>query len=721
MEKDYLAHVSRDGSREQSVREHLEGTARLAERFAQSFGKGDWGYCCGLLHDIGKYSFAFQERIRGRNDRKVDHATAGAQLCFQLGGLYEALSYCIAGHHAGLPDYGSSADTGNSPSLMGRLQKKVEPYEGYREEIEVPALVSEPFERETGPDFDFSFSSFIRMMYSCLVDADFLDTEAFMEDGKTLRDPGEKPEQLFRKLEEHIRDWLKNGDRDTINGRRTEILRHCLACGAMERGLFRLTVPTGGGKTIASLAFALRHAAENDMDRVIYVIPYTSIIEQNAGIFRKILGEKNVLENHCNVDYDGCDPKRAEELRPIQLAAENWDKPVVVTTNVQFFESLFSNRSSRCRKLHNIANSVIVFDEAQMLPNDYLRPCIAMMEELLDHYRTSIVLCTATQPALSGFFKKERKATELCPRTEEQFRFFERVTFRNIGTVSEKELACRLESMPCALCIVNTRRRAQNLYQQLKGEGVFHLSTSMYPEHRRRVLERIRKRLEDGERCVLISTSLVEAGVDLDFGAVYRELAGADSIIQAAGRCNREGKRKKEESPVTVFRFEDGKPALGQRQPIDVTKALLASGVDIASREGIEKYFSGLYHIREESLDKKKILADFRNCRYDFATAARDFRLIEEKTVTLLIPVEDEAKELLTQIQRCGCTKSGMRRAGRYCVSVDEREIKTLYGAGMAVPVSGEAKDFWALTEESRYTEEMGMNLEAVNGMGIFW
>ena len=210
---------------------------------------------------------------------------------------------------------------------------------------------------------------------------------------------------------------------DTVNGRRTEILKHCLEEGRSERGLFRLTVPTGGGKTIASLAFALRHAVENQMDRVIYVIPYTSIIEQNAKVFREILGDENVLENHCNIAYE-VDSQRAEELQPMQLAAENWDKPVVVTTNVQFFESLFANKPSKCRKLHNIANSVIIFDEAQMLPNDYLKPCIAMIEELLNNYKTSVVLCTATQPALKSFFQSEVLATELCPRMDEQFHFF---------------------------------------------------------------------------------------------------------------------------------------------------------------------------------------------------------------------------------------------------------------------------------------------------------
>ena len=256
---------------------------------------------------------------------------------------------------------------------------------------------------------DFSLGTFIRMLYSCLVDADFLDTESFMKNGDTGRNSGETMVTLQNRLKNHISEWLKNTDADTINGRRTEILSHCIKEGKQKEGIFRLTVPTGGGKTVASLAFALEHAVKNHKDRIIYVIPYTSIIEQNAQVFREILGEENVLENHYNVDYES-----SEEFKSMQLASENWDKPVVVTTNVQFFESLFANKSSKCRKIHNIANSVVIFDEAQMLPMDYLKPCIAMLQELVDSYSVSIVLCTATQPALDSFFSKNELIKELC-------------------------------------------------------------------------------------------------------------------------------------------------------------------------------------------------------------------------------------------------------------------------------------------------------------------
>ena len=709
---EYIAHLNEE--RIQTMKDHLCGTAELAGRFAGRFGKSDWGYACGMLHDIGKYSLAFQDKIKNNSDRRVDHSTAGAKACFEKGGMYSFMSYCIAGHHSGLPDYGSSSDPGNAPTLQGRKKKHIEDCGAYKSEIHIPEIKTLPFDPQNSPDPDFSLSVFIRMLYSCLVDADFLDTEYFMKEGRTQRETGEEPSVLLEKLKKHVAGWLLNEDTETVNGRRTEILRHCFEWGHKERGIFQLTVPTGGGKTIASLAFALQHAVENQMDRVIYVIPYTSIIEQNAAVFRKILGEQNVLENHYNVDYES-----TEELKPMQLASENWDKPVVVTTNVQFFESLFANKSSKCRKLHNIANSVIIFDEAQMLPTDYLKPCIAVMEELAANFGSSIVLCTATQPALSPFFQRKMPVTELCPRVEEQFRFFERVTFQNVGTISEDELIEKLQKEEQAICIVNTKKRAQRLYQKMKGEGVFHLSTAMYPKHRRRVLDKIRRLVKDGKRCILISTSLVEAGVDLDFCTVYRQLAGVDSMIQAAGRCNREGKRAAQDSFAYLFQFEEKEYVPGQQLQIDVSKMLLSEGEDISSLHGIEKYFEALYHFRGESLDKKKIFEEFKDKRYNFAKAAKEFKLIEENTLTVFISREEEAEELLWQIKHQGYTKSGMRKAGQYCIQLYENDIEKLRGAGMLRQVPGGIENFYELVDSGQYSEEMGLDLGIESGIAV--
>lgn len=713
----FIAHKNESGV--QTLLEHLSGTAERSGGFASKFGKREWGYCCGMLHDIGKYSLEFQQKIQKGTDEQVDHSTAGAQLCQKLNGYYSILSYCIAGHHAGLADYGNSAI---SSSLCGRLGKKVCNYDAYQKEIVIPIISTPPVEMKKEKNMDFSLSVFIRMLYSCLVDADYLDTEYFMKNGNTEREQGEAPEVLLEKLNTYTKPWLNNTEIDTVNGRRTEILKACQQNGKNnERGIFRLTVPTGGGKTIASLAFALNHAVKHGMDRIIYVIPYTSIIEQNAQIFRDILGNENVLENHCNVEYAD-----TEELQSMQLASENWDKPVVVTTNVQFFESLFGNKSSKCRKLHNIASSVVILDEAQMLPLDYLKPCTSMLQELVDNYEVSVVLCSATQPALDQFFSFEKGIKELCPRVKEQFQFFERVTYDKLGTITKETLIDCLNEEERALCIVNRKKMAQEIYQELQGEGVYHLSTSMYPKHRKRILKKIRDCLSEHEKCIVVATSLVEAGVDLDFDRVYRETAGLDSIIQAAGRCNREGKKQKKDSRLYLFDLKDTKTILSQKQQIEVAKSVINDYEDMASLESVTNYFERLYHYRGTTLDKKNIMDEFFRMECNFAKVAKEFNLIEQDTKTIFIGKEPEEKELLQKIRYEGISKDRMRKAGQYCIQVysDSREngglFEQLRDSGKIRLISEEMTDFYELVDFSQYKEEYGLELFIEDEAAIF-
>lgn len=708
----YLAHIN-DKGEEQPLKRHLEGTALLCGQFADNFGAYEWGFCCGLLHDIGKYSLKFQKRLQGSED-SVDHSTAGAKVCWDRKGMYQFLSYCIAGHHAGLPDTGGASDMGTRGTMMGRMKKKLENYQAYDKEIEIPLLKIPPFQPVKDENPGFFFSMLIRMLYSCLVDADYLDTEFFMN-GREIRDRGESIPVLYQKFTESISGWLNNCDLETINGRRTEILNHCIKMGEASKGLFTLTVPTGGGKTISSLAFALKHAKEHHMDRIIYVIPYASIIEQNAKVFSDILGADNVLENHCNLDYES-----SEELKPMQLAAENWDRTVIVTTNVQFFESLFSNKSSKCRKVHNIANSVIIFDEAQMLPSDYLKPCISAMEQLLRYYRSSIVLCTATQPALKGLLSQEIAVRELCPRVEEQFEFFKRVSIKNLNKLSEDELAEKLMDEEQALCILNTKKCAQRIYQNIKAEGVYHLSTSMYPAHRKRALNEIRERLKKQKRCVVVSTSLVEAGVDLDFQTVYRQLAGVDSIIQAAGRCNREGRRPFSECFTYIFKLDIRETVPGQRQQIEVAESLLSDNRSLEELETVKRYFEILYHFRGESLDKKEILKKFDRGNFQFSSVGREFRLIEENTKTILIPKEEDAQKILEQLKIKGFTKELLRKMGQYCVNVYENDFQQMFAAGMLNGISEDLKDdYFVLRDMEKYMDEMGLDLSVGYGEAV--
>ena len=708
----YLAHISKDKLRKQSVYEHLTGTANLCGEFAERFGCKEWGYGTGYMHDIGKYTSGFQKRLL-EGGPKVDHATAGAKELFSKNKIMAA--YCVAGHHAGLPDGGTKGDAG--ATLYGRMGKEVENYNAFDDEIKMPEFPNVPLKPLGKGGFSVSF--FIRMLFSCLVDADYLDTEAFMSDHKIMRGEPDSMETLLQRLETYVEPWLGNDDPNTVNGRRTRILRACLEKGKGDKGLYRLTVPTGGGKTISSLAFALRHAVRHHLNRIIYVIPYTSIIEQNARIFKDILGVFNVLEDHSNVGYEN-----SEELELKQLAAENWDMPVVVTTNVQFFESLFHNRTSKCRKLHNIAGSVIIFDEAQMLPVNYLKPCIQAISELIWNYRCTAVICTATQPAFQKFFAGGLKAEEICPDIEDQYQFFKRTEVSYEGEYTEESLIEELEKHNQALCILNSRKRVQRIYESLKGEGVYHLSTFMYPKHRRRVLDTIRKRLKDGKRCLLIATSLVEAGVDFDFCTVYRELAGLDSIIQAAGRCNREGKKNKKKCRTIVVTFEEDGTRIPSdlKLPMEVARQIVRKYEDISSLGAIQEYFERLYNFRGEGLDAKEIVKQFedgtRSFSFPFKTVAEQFQLIESHTVTVLIDKEKEAKEIVQHLRWGEYTRDLMRRAGQYCINIYQNDFENLNGAGLLEALD---TNYYLLRNADDYTEECGLKIKAGRGDAVMY
>ena len=415
-----LAHISEDHSREQTVYEHLTGTAELAKQFAAAFGAEEDGYLLGLLHDIGKYSDAFQHRLDG--GVRVDHSTAGAKEACAHGVGYLALA--IAGHHGGIPNFGSRADTKNDATLSGRLKRDLEPYDDWKTEVTLPPV--KPFNmREFNTGFRLSF--YIRMLFSCLVDADFIDTETFMDGALAPRGNYDALPALLDRLETYIAPWYP--PKTELNRKRCAILDACKASGSTAApGVYTLTVPTGGGKTTAAMAFALTAAVQNRMSRVIYAAPYTSIIDQNADTFEKIFGTENVIEHHSSAEYLFSESPNPAEYRKM-LAAENWDAPVIATTTVQLFESLFASKPARCRKLHNLANSVLILDEVQTLPMPYLKPFTAALAELARKYGVIVVLCTATQPALDGVFadlKIDLPIKEICPDVPENFETFRR-------------------------------------------------------------------------------------------------------------------------------------------------------------------------------------------------------------------------------------------------------------------------------------------------------
>lgn len=709
----YLAHLTEDG-RTQTILEHLKGTASLCSAFAAAFDAEAQGQLAGMAHDIGKYSAAFQRRLHG--GPKVDHASAGAFECLKAQQL--AAAFAISGHHGGLPDGGSRGDAAGAGTFWGRInrasQGRLEDYHAWQSEFSLPHANTPAF---AGTRLEGMF--FTRMLFSCLVDADYTDTGAFMDNSPYLPASSSSMEELWRRLETYVSGWFP--PKGALNMQRCVILEQCMSAGAQYGpGLFTLTVPTGGGKTVASLSFALAQAKARRMKRIVYVIPYTSIIEQTAQIFREILGDENVLEFHSGVQFDQQeDDASSPETAPLTRSVETWDVPVIVTTAVQFFESLYACQPSKCRKLHNLAQSVLIFDEAQMLPLPYLRPCVWAIAQLVRHYGASAVLCTATQPALDPIFQEfapEIPIREICPMAEAHWESFRRVSFQQAGTLSWMDLAARLQQQEQVLCVVNTRRAAREVFHQLSGPGNFHLSTLMYPAHRRRILDEIRRRLRDGLPCRVVSTSLIEAGVDVDFPAVYRELSGLDSILQAAGRCNREGKRPPEDSIVTIFQGEDPPPRLFETS-IGAGKIVLDHCQDVSSRAAIHTYFSTLLDLKgAEAQDAHHILPLMESEFFPFRTVAERFHLIESPTTTVYLPLEEGAG--LVELLRSGqYSRTLYRRLGQYGVSVYPQHLAALEQAGALEHLEDGSV---VLRDIGLYTQTTGLTLEPSGGNALF-
>ncbi|MGA9398415.1 MAG: CRISPR-associated helicase Cas3' [Anaerolineaceae bacterium] len=731
----YYAHSHEtDKAYWQTVKDHLTNTATIAADLAADAGLSDFAYLAGLLHDIGKYSLAFQRRLEG--GPKVDHATAGAQEITRLmidtprqKMLGSLLSYCIAGHHGGLPDYGSPVDTNEDGTLRARRKKRLEDYRAYAAEIDVTELIQQqrmPAIRPNPKIPAFSVSFLTRMLYSALVDADFIETETFMNDGKKPRGGCDSISILTERFN-HFLDQFANPQKP-IHIKRTEILNACRVKSSEKPGLFKLTVPTGGGKTYASMAFALNHAVANGLKRVIYVIPYTSIIEQNAAHFKKALGEDNVLEHHSNFDWDAFKRQVNEETSDenvslkLMLASETWDIPIVVTTNVQFFESLFSNRSSRCRKLHNLARSVIIFDEAQMLPREYLQPCLYAVDELVRNYGSTAVLCTATQPELERFFPDPKQITELAPDPQGLYEFFKRVQIRDLGKLPDADLLQKINENHQVLCIVNTRRHAKGLFGGIKEGGRFHLSTLMYPAHRRETIATIKERLAQKLPCRVVSTQIMEAGIDVDFPVGFRSISGLDSIIQAAGRVNREGNQAS--SYLYVFEPDSEfvkKTPVYIRQGAEVARMILRKhSADPTSLEAIAAYYSQLYGLQDpKAFDGKRILSRFDKgmmdgeAVFEFQSAAQDFKLIENDTVAVIIPFKPEAKILLEKVCASEFPLKLARMLQPFTVNIYAQEFEALQ-AGGAIDLYNDTFD--VLNQEDLYDLQTGLTIPDNSG-----
>lgn len=723
----FHAHSSPDPSRRdwQSLRDHLSGTAARAARAGGRIGIGDLAGLAGWLHDLGKYDPDFQRRLAGAKD-PVDHSTAGAwhvlrRMAFPVH-FRELIAHAVAGHHAGLPDRRCLDPNRHYLSLDRRLEKFEARCVGSGETPLDPAWATEVrpeppsalfrFGPSCGAPQGLRFALLGRMIFSCLVDADFQDTEAYYDGlAGRRRDRGQPAladllPGFLAAFDAHVAELARQkrakGAFGAVDALRADILAAVLARAGDPTGLFSLTVPTGGGKTLASLGFALRHAAAHGLDRIIYVCPYTSIIDQTADVFRRVLGDDAVLEHHSAID----DARAAAGAEKLRLAMEDWSAPVIVTTSVQFFESLFADRPAACRKLHNVARSVIVLDEAQTLPRPLFAPAVMALEALTSDWGCSVVLCTATQPAL---VRSAETAThpaalplagrELAPDPAGLAARLKRVRLVFAGPTTDDDLVAALAGEPQALVIVNSRAHALALYRAAEAaglDGLVHLTTRQCAVDRRILLAGVRARLEAGEPCRVIATSLVEAGVDLDFPRVWRAAAGLDQIAQAAGRCNREGRRPVATSVVTVFEPDE------QAGPEELRDLHAAAGRairriggdadDLFAPAAMTEYFREVYWQLGDGLDRHRIalggedaLLRATKTQTDLAyrTVAEKFRMIESGMEPVIVPVDERSRALVEDLAVAEIPSGALaRRLQGYTVQVPPKARRILIDHG---------------------------------------
>ena len=762
---EFLAHISPD-RKPHWLRDHLLAVATVAQASAEPLKSQQWAYLAGLWHDLGKYRPGFQQYIRQVNghDAHIEgklpsgsdktHSAAGALHALQTlearfgpsgAVLARVLAYVIAGHHAGLGDWVAGLDR----RLLGAGAP--DSTREYAEALAVclaqePDLLALPdafslsaaLAAIPGPKSEqpLTTSLWIRMLFSALVDADFLDTERFLNEGQARSRPGFQPLAAYAsQLTAHLADMATQAAKagrsnDAVMRARTRVLAQCLEKAGLAPGVFTLTVPTGGGKTLSSLAFALQHAQAHGKRRVIYAIPYTSIIEQTTDVFGRIFGVTQVVEHHSQADAD----ERDESLRS-RLACENWDAPLVVTTNVQLFESLFAARTSRCRKLHNIAESVIVLDEAQLLPPEFLQPILDALNVLVTHYGMTLLLCTATQPTLgdSERFDPRQRLRGLPPAThiiDDEAMLFTALQRVEIDWPDElhmplttEALVSRLAEHHCVLVIVNTRRDASEIVNALDsatGDAALHLSAAMCGQHRADVIAEIRARLQarhdghDTRALRVVSTQLVEAGVDIDFPVVFRALAGLDSVAQDAGRCNREGGLPNgAKGQVVVFVRDIPKPLHQVRIAAQATRTILQSGGDALSPAAFERYFP-LYYAGFANRDRHGIVEHLRkNSRFEFEfrTAADKFRLVDdEDQATVIVPYASEGKAsiepLLAKLRHGNTDRWLLRKLQRYTVTVRRKQIEAWQAREVVQEL---VPEMYLLTDDLRYDDRLGL------------
>lgn len=736
MVKNYIAHVRQDNDSqwlEHALQDHLYKVSQKSGKFGQAFASEDWARLAGLWHDLGKYRPAFQVHIKkgsgyvpdahitSENNPITAHASTGALYAVEKLGPHGAiLAYLIAGHHAGLPDFETDAAKGRA--LREILQADNDLLREALKENIPDNILNGVLPRTLPLGHPDDLHLWLRMLFSCLVDADFLDTEIFMSPDKAVnRISNVTPKELLPCFNRHMESLQLKAKDTKVNQIRSKILATCREKAAGPTGVYTMTVPTGGGKTLSSLAFALEHAVKHNKQRIIYVIPYTSIIEQTANIFRDIfksLGDI-LIEHHSNTEPD----KEGNENSWSRLATENWDAPLIVTTTVQLFESLYAARTSRCRKLHNLVNSVIVLDEVQLLPPEQLNPIRHIIQSLNQYYGVAFVMTTATPTGfkehISPFGKKLLQgisSEEIIDSPENYYGQLSRVRYKLPDNFSHSqswdEIAEELIGHESVLAIVNTRKDAKELWK-IMPKGTYHLSALMCAEHRSQVIKEIKERLkpERNEPTKIISTQLVEAGVDFDFPVVYRALAGLDSIVQAAGRCNREGKLDKGE--VVVF-VPPTNPPKGILSIAAHTAVSILAGFtgDIHAPDAFQRYFEQFFSsVREH--DKYGVLNKLQQAARDgqiqFRTAAQRFRMIDDKDTVPIFVRYGEGDSLINILGNGEPQRWLLRKLQRFTVTICRYQFEAMYNRGDVQEI---CKGFYAQSDSGVYSDDLGLLVE---------
>ncbi|MBX3334653.1 MAG: CRISPR-associated helicase Cas3' [Nitrospira sp.] len=707
----YFAHSANGYGSWHPLTDHLGSVAELAGEFMQGHRAFEEARLAGLLHDLGKYGDLFQARLRGEV-QGLDHWSQGAWFALQKRKAIAA-ALAIQGHHIGLQSLSKSelrrlepkALASNHPLQLRLSEEDLAVLEGRL--VEDGLTVPQPTTTALGTSIDSRIDHMldVRMLFSALVDADFLDTEAHFEgaaDGKRYRSPGLliQSEKALPLLLDHIEKLQHQTQAATVVAEvRHALLEASLNAADHPPGLFSLTAPTGSGKTLAMLAFALKHAQQHGLRRIVVVIPYLSIIEQTASIYRSIFepifGEHYVLEHHSLSgrgeeksagDNEGEKGELSYAERQRRLLAENWDAPLIVTTSVQMLESLLSNRPSTCRKLHRLARSVILFDEVQTLPANLAVPTLATLSHLAHEYGSTVVFATATQPAFAHLHEAVQshcvggwQPREIVPEPIKLFTLLRRteVRWENPGEgVTWAELSQSLREHAQAMCVVNLKRHAKEVWESMELSAI-HLSTSLCPAHRRKVLDTVRERLKHRQQVHLIATQCVEAGVDIDFPVVYRAYAPMDAIIQAAGRCNREGKLAGF-GEVRVFLPQDeAYPPGGYQQASQITRMLLrqhgVDGMRLDDPDFVTAYYRRLYDLNKpEAAARTKELLDFIKAG-SFPDVARHYRLITQDAINIVVPYGeclDQFSALCDEADRKGLTVDWIHRARLLTVSL---------------------------------------------------